>query len=145
MDIYPTLAEAAGFEIPSHLDGTSLVPMVKDQDIQRGPVVSSYNFKRNESVNGHAVRSENYRYIYYPRVGLEELYDHRTDPNEWNNVAYRDENQEAVEQHRKILRERFPDLDLTWEEGVPDGFELTDDGSIRKTEFTPMSEVTSTN
>lgn len=147
MDIYPTLAEAAGFEIPSHVDGTSLVPMVKDQDIQRGPVVSSYNFswgRRNESVNGHAVRSENYRYIYYPRVGLEELYDHRSDPNEWNNIAYRDENQEAVEQHRKILRKRFPELDLTWEEGVPDGFELTDDGSIRKTEFTPLSEVTST-
>jgi hypothetical protein len=32
------------------------------------------------------VRSENWRYV-LTRTGAEELYDHRNDPNEWNNLA----------------------------------------------------------
>jgi hypothetical protein len=86
------------------------------------------------------VRSENYRYIYYPDVGLEELYDHRSDPNEWDNVAYKDENKEVVERHRQVLRKRFPDLELTWKEDAPDGYEVTGDGSVRNIDFTPIGE-----
>ena len=36
--------------------------------------------------NNHAVRDERWRYIRYAD-GSEELYDHQTDPNEWNNIA----------------------------------------------------------
>jgi hypothetical protein len=36
--------------------------------------------------NNHAVRDQRWRYIRYAD-GSEELYDHRTDPNEWNNFA----------------------------------------------------------
>ena len=36
--------------------------------------------------NNHAARSLNFRYIRY-RDGSEELYDHRTDPNEHDNLA----------------------------------------------------------
>jgi hypothetical protein len=28
------------------------------------------------------------RYIYYPEINLEELYDHENDPKEWDNIAY---------------------------------------------------------
>jgi arylsulfatase A-like enzyme len=139
LDLYPTLAEVAGFEIPSHVDGTSLVPQLKGEELQRSPVVTSYNFGDEIGV-GHAVRSENYRYIYYPDVGLEELYDHRSDPNEWDNVAYKDENKEVVERHRQVLRKRFPDLELTWKEDAPDGYEVTGDGSVRNIDFTPIGE-----
>ncbi|MEC8433534.1 MAG: sulfatase/phosphatase domain-containing protein, partial [Planctomycetota bacterium] len=34
----------------------------------------------------HALRTDRWRYIRYADGG-EELYDHRTDPNEWHNVA----------------------------------------------------------
>ncbi len=34
----------------------------------------------------HAVRDDRWRYIRYADGG-EELYDHRTDPNEWTNLA----------------------------------------------------------
>ena len=37
-----------------------------------------------------AVRSGRYRYIRY-HDGGEELYDHQTDPHEWNNLAGREE------------------------------------------------------
>ncbi len=34
----------------------------------------------------HAIRTEHWRYIRYSD-GTEELYDHREDPMEWNNLA----------------------------------------------------------
>ena len=36
--------------------------------------------------NNHAVRTDDFRYIRYEE-GAEELYDHRTDPDEWDNLA----------------------------------------------------------
>lgn len=141
MDVYPTLAEAAGFEVPAHADGTSLVPMLTDQSIERGPVVTSYQFKwgrREEPVEGHAVRSQHYRYIYYPDVGLEELYDHRADPHEWDNIAYQTGNEDVVRRHRAVLRDLLPEL--TWEEGTPAGYEVTEEEGVRKTDFVPMAE-----
>lgn len=137
LDIYPTLAEATGFEIPSHVDGTSLVPLIENQDADRAPVVTSFRFGGDIGV-GHAVRSEHYRYIYYPSIGLEELYDHRDDPNEWHNIAYRDENDEVVERHREVLKGRVPGL--SWDDGAPDGYEVTEEGRIRKIDYVSIPE-----
>ena len=72
MDLYPTLVELAGFELPDHLDGNSLVPQIKNPELETGPVISSYMFTwTQEPIIGHAVRSLRYRYIYYPELNLE--------------------------------------------------------------------------
>ena len=44
------------------------------------PAITTHN------QGNHAVRTEHWRYIRYAD-GSEELYDHRTDPNEWTNLA----------------------------------------------------------
>ncbi len=63
------------------LEGNSLVPMIKKPEMTWDkPVLSTWYYKN------HAVRSENWRYILY-RNGEEELYDHRTDPGEYINLA----------------------------------------------------------
>jgi len=81
LDLFPTLAELAGIEAPSHLEGTSLVPLLRDPDAEwNRPAISTHQF------GNHAVRSERFRYIRY-YDGSEELYDHDADPNEWHNVA----------------------------------------------------------
>jgi arylsulfatase A-like enzyme len=83
MDLYPTLAELAGLEVPSHVEGQSLVPMLRDPGAVRvEPALTTYGY------GNHAVRDEQYRYIRY-RDGAEELYDHQADPNEWTNLAGR--------------------------------------------------------
>ncbi|MBI1372495.1 MAG: sulfatase-like hydrolase/transferase [Phycisphaera sp.] len=80
LDIYPTLAELTGLPKPAHLDGVSLVPLLKDPSAARErPVVTAYQ-------NHLCVRTERYRYIQYGD-GSEELYDRETDPHEWKNVA----------------------------------------------------------
>jgi arylsulfatase A-like enzyme len=80
LDIYPTLVEIVGLPRPGHLDGVSLVPLLKDpQAARKQPVVTAYQ-------DHLCVRTERYRYIRYGD-GTEELYDREADPHEWQNVA----------------------------------------------------------
>ena len=134
MDIYPTLAELTVFDPPAHLDGRSLVPQFRNPEAETEPVVSSYKFIWTENpIIGHAVRSKRYRYIYYPDINLEELYDHEVDPNEWDNVAYKKENRTIVEDHRQVLLNLAPDL--AWAERGPKGYSVDADGNVRKDDY----------
>ena len=81
LDLFPTLAELAGIETPEHLEGTSLVPLLENSDLEwNRPAITTHH------IGNHAVRSERFRYIRY-YDGSEELYDRDTDPNEWHNLA----------------------------------------------------------
>ena len=138
MDIYPTLVELSGFKKPSHLDGHSLVPQIKNPNTPTEPVVSSYQFSwTKKPFEGHAVRSKNHRYIYYPDIGLEELYDHQTDPNEWDNIAYKGENQSIIENHRKVLLEMLPDL--KWKTKTPEGYSIDTKGNVTFLNYTEFA------
>lgn len=129
MDLYPSLADLAGFDLPSHLDGKSLVPQIKNPNTPTSPVLSSYRFTwREQAVTGHAVRSKRYRYIYYPEIHLEELYDHKNDPNEWHNIAYKAGNESIIAEHREVLLDMLPQL--SWRTGDPEGFSTDADGNI---------------
>ena len=81
LDIYPTLVELCGLPAKGGLEGHSLAPQLKDPRAPRHwPALTSHN------QGNDALRSEHWRYIRYAD-GSEELYDHRTDPNEWTNLA----------------------------------------------------------
>ena len=99
IDIYPSLVDLAGFNIPDYLDGNSVKPQLYDPTIKRSPVISSYG------AGNTAIRSRNWRYIRY-EDGSEELYDHRVDPNEWKNLAA-DTKYEHV---KKRLSTHIPDM-----------------------------------
>ena len=138
MDLYPTLVDLAGFEKPDHLDGQSLRPQIANPKTKTHPVISSYKFTWTEQpVTGHAVRSERYRYIYYPDINLEELYDHNSDPNEWDNVAYKLGHKNTIANHRKTLQKMLPDL--KWTDGTPIGYEVDDEGNVHKTDFSSLN------
>jgi hypothetical protein len=79
VDLYPTLAELCGLPIPSHCEGRSFVPVLKNPNISWYPGLTTNTYQ------SHSVRSEQYRYIRWPD-GTEELYDHYVDSMEWNNL-----------------------------------------------------------
>jgi len=80
IDIFPTLCELANIEKPAHLEGKSILPLIKNPKAQRDAAYLSYG------PQNIAVQTERYRYIRY-EDGSEELYDHQTDPHEWTNLA----------------------------------------------------------
>ena len=99
LDLYPTLIGLCGLEGRADLDGVSLVPQLKEESAKRErPAITSHN------PGNHGIRSERWRYIRYAD-GSEELYDHRSDPNEWINLAGRPEHAAVIAEHRKWLPE----------------------------------------
>jgi arylsulfatase A-like enzyme len=82
VDVYPTLCEMANINPPPHLEGRSICGLLRDPELKRDFAFSSYG-PRNT-----AVQTENLRYIRYEDQS-EELYDHRSDPHEWDNLADR--------------------------------------------------------
>ena len=81
LDLYPTLTELAGLATPAHVEGTSLMPLLKDPDANWDrPVVTTNGF-RNHSITG-----DRYHYIRWSD-GSEELYDFAADPHEFTNLA----------------------------------------------------------
>ncbi len=85
IDIYPTLCELAGLPLPKHLDGESLVPILKD------PTTSIKDQAISRFKDGDTIRTDQYRYTIYRdkdgQVTGHMLYDHQKDPGENANVA----------------------------------------------------------
>jgi arylsulfatase A-like enzyme len=81
MSLYPTLAEACGLPVPSHVEAPSFGRLLADPAAAWDrPALTTHGYRN------HAVRSEAWRYIRYADGG-EELYDERNDPFEWRNLA----------------------------------------------------------
>lgn len=81
LDLFPTLTELCGLPTPADLEGSSLVPQLRDPGAARDrPAVTIA-----DGVHA-AARDDRWRYIRY-QDGSEELYDHASDPNEWTNLA----------------------------------------------------------
>jgi arylsulfatase A-like enzyme len=81
IDLYPTLIELCGLHERPGLEGTSLMPLLKNPNIEWARPSLTTHGRGN-----HSVRTTRWRYIRYAD-GSEELYDHDTDPHEWTNLA----------------------------------------------------------
>jgi arylsulfatase A-like enzyme len=81
IDVYPTLIELCGLPPRDNLQGSSLVPLLRDPDAAwTRPSLTTHGR------GNHSLRTSRWRYIRYAD-GAEELYDHDADPNEWTNLA----------------------------------------------------------
>lgn len=82
IDLYPTLCELAGLPIPSHVQGRSLVPLLKDPSMKWSEqAISRFG-------PGDSIRTATHRFTEYTgRATGRMLYDHRTDPGENVNIS----------------------------------------------------------
>ncbi|MEC8536068.1 MAG: endo-1,4-beta-xylanase, partial [Bacteroidota bacterium] len=117
VDIFPTLCEASGLEIPSNLDGVSLLPLVKGEQLSVKPfAVSQYT---NSNKTGYSFRTDRYRYtvwiqdkkstdpIFQGDIFAEELYDYRLDPNETQNLSKAEDKSNLMRRFQKLAANYF--------------------------------------
>jgi arylsulfatase A-like enzyme len=95
--LYPTLLDLCGLPANPTNDGLSVASQVSDptRPIAR-PALMTYGF------GNHAVRTERWRYVRYAD-GTQELYDHKRDPNEWNNLAREPQYRKVIEEHAEWI------------------------------------------
>ena len=98
MNIYPTLCELCGLDVPEGVEGHSMVPLLQNPAASWDHPAITTHGRLN-----HAVRTEQYRYIRYADGG-EELYDHNSDPNEWENLAGKPELQSVKQKLAASLK-----------------------------------------
>ena len=141
IDLYPTLVDLCELtgdtrknEQGRPLDGFSIRPFLENPATRQwaGPdvaltMVHSHASTKPAGVGDdpryehYSLRSENFRYIHY-NDGAEELYDHRVDPFEWNNVIDNPEHTETIEAFRQKL-DSF--MRSKWS-----GYTILDDGFV---------------
>jgi arylsulfatase A-like enzyme len=136
LDIYPTLAALANTELPEQLEGESLVALLKDPKAGKRvqPAISSYR-------RIHGVRTDHWRYVFDPGSKIEELYDHRKDQGEHDNLAYMPEHQAILELHRSLLRKYTPVKTPEGKATPPKSFERLPNNRIRRTNYFPMAKA----
>ena len=95
LDLAPTALDLAGLAVPPEMQGRSLVPLLRGQDVE--PHASFlYEYRGDSSLpvvpDILAVRTATRKYVTYPAAPADvELYDLLTDPDEMSNLAGRPE------------------------------------------------------
>jgi iduronate 2-sulfatase len=97
LDVFPTLCDLAGLPTPGYLQGTSLLPLLKNP-AAKGHVAIAYKSGTK------TIRTDTHRLIMH-RDGFAELYDHTTKAAETKNVA--DDNPELVKSLGEELTRRL--------------------------------------
>lgn len=125
VDLAPTLLEAAGIEVPSAMQGRSLMPLLTGQTKEhRDSVYMEYldanaTFEIPPMMTG--VRTEKYKLSFYDKPRTGELYDLTKDPGEVNNLWDDPHSKDVREEMLHTLTARmlettdpFPERHTTW-------------------------------
>lgn len=110
VDIYPTLCELCGLDLPKHLEGTSAAPLLANPDQPwKKAAFSQYP---NGKLMGYTMRTDRYRYTEWrdlktKTVKSRALYDHQGDPGENTNIAGEPDNADLVASLANQLSEGY--------------------------------------
>jgi arylsulfatase A-like enzyme len=91
LDIFPTVCDLVGTDVPGGLDGKSLKPVMQG----RASAVRDTLFLSYRDVQ-RAVRDDRWKLIRYPQVNVTQLFDLQNDPDELMNLAERPEQAERI-------------------------------------------------
>jgi arylsulfatase A-like enzyme len=89
-DFYPTILDLAGLDLKpdEHIDGVSIVPLLKGGSIDDRPLIWHYPHYGNQGGEPSSIiREGDWKLIYYYEDGREELYNLKTDLEETTDVA----------------------------------------------------------
>lgn len=106
IDIYPTICNLVGIAVPEHVHGRNLFSELSDNEI---PDAVFFLWNGQE-----AVKTNQYLYSEWKdkegEIIGQMLFDHFKDPNENNNIAYREEYKTIVERLSNLLKKKKNNL-----------------------------------
>jgi arylsulfatase A-like enzyme len=98
-DLFPTVCELSGTAVPATVEGKSLVPVLRGQADQ----VYEYVFGCFQQFS-RMVRTDRWKYIYYPQIDRAQLFDLKADPDEMHDLSQAAEHAPiAAELQSKLL------------------------------------------
>ncbi len=99
-DLFPTICEYSETSIPDSVEGRSLMPLLSGQkeSIYDFTVGYFYHFQR-------MIRTDRWKYIYYPKANRAQLFDLRNDPFEMNNLIGQPDTDGTVAELKGTLKE----------------------------------------
>lgn len=99
VDIFPTLSELAGLDIPKSVQGSSLVPILRDPTATIKDSAISFN-------KGHSLRTDRWHFMRY-NDGTTELYDMERDPQQITNRSADPQLSQVIDDLARRLDERL--------------------------------------
>jgi len=93
-DIVPTTLEAAGAEVPEHVQFESIVPILRGNSQGRGAITTGYRMSQRQVTDG------DYKLIVYPRGQVARLFHLKEDPYEKSDLL---EEGRGIEKGRALL------------------------------------------
>ena len=123
VDIYPTLSELCSLPLPSHLEGTSFVPLLEKPDAPWKKAAFSQFPRKGGKIMGYTMKTNDFRYTEWREAGsgkvlAKELYDHRKEHAENNNVAGEQEYSGTVMQLGEMMNSG-------WKSAMPEGIKAS--------------------
>ncbi|MDP6637456.1 MAG: sulfatase [Phycisphaerae bacterium] len=116
VDVYPTLCQLAGLDVPDDLEGVSVAGIMRDPSTA-GKGAARSQFLRSgiwrapdgRDYMGYTIRTNEYRYVEWfdwesGDLAARELYDHRVDSQENENVVDRPEHAAVAAELSRILK-----------------------------------------
>lgn len=106
IDVYPTLVNLCGLTPPAYLQGKNLGPLLATPDRKWEGVAYTQVLGPPGNFMARSVRTERWRYTEWGDSGSHgiELYDHKKDPNEFNNLWNAGRRKKVREELKVLLR-----------------------------------------
>ncbi|HYG21507.1 MAG TPA: sulfatase [Verrucomicrobiae bacterium] len=106
IDIYPTLAELCGLDVPSTVDGRSLASLLENPSAEWNHPAFTVWSEDGRTFHGVSVRTPKYRYAEFQGGGGGAmLFDETADPHELRNLADDPNFAGIKEEHSRLIRD----------------------------------------
>ena len=120
IDIYPTLMDLTGKKTPSFVSGKSFASLLKDSSkrVRKSALTELIIGSKDKMVQGYSIKTNRYRLTQWGENGVHgyELYDHKFDKPELNNLANEEAYRALKDSLKKVISNRIADA-----RKIPDG------------------------